>query len=81
MLRRAGRNVGVGGNLGTAASTFTNQDFDAVVPIVGLIIGGVMIFSFQKKEQTFEEQIQHEQERMALYLINYYEGIHLIVSH
>ena len=31
MLRRAGRNVGVGGNLGTAASTFTDRDFDAVV--------------------------------------------------
>ncbi len=31
MLRRAGREVGVGGNLGTAASTFTDKDFDAVV--------------------------------------------------
>lgn len=49
-----------------------------LVAIVGLIIGGVMIFSFQKKEQTFEEQIQHEQERMALYLINHYEGINEI---
>jgi hypothetical protein len=48
------------------------------VTIVGLIIGGVMIFSFQKKEQTFEEQIQHEQERMALYLMNHYEGINEI---
>ena len=50
----------------------------SLVAIVGLIIGGVMIFSFQKKEQTFEEQIQHEQERMALYLINHYEGINEI---
>ena len=33
---------------------------------------------FSKKEQTFEEQIQHEQERMALYLINHYEGINEI---
>ena len=31
MLRRAGRNVGVGGNLGTAASTFTDRDLDIVV--------------------------------------------------
>ena len=31
MLRRAGWEVGVGGNLGTAASTFTDRDFDAVV--------------------------------------------------
>ena len=50
----------------------------SLVAIVGLIIGGVMIFSFQKKEQTFEEQIQHEQERMALYLMNHYEGINEI---
>lgn len=33
---------------------------------------------FSKKEQTFEEQIQHEQERMALYLMNHYEGINEI---
>lgn len=49
-----------------------------LVAIVVLIIGGVMIFSFQKKEQTFEEQIQHEQDRMALYLMNHYEGINEI---
>ncbi len=31
MLRRAGWEVGVGGNLGTAASTFTDRNLDAVV--------------------------------------------------
>lgn len=40
-----------------------------LVAIVVLIIGGIMIFSFQKKERTLEEKMRIEQDRMVLYCI------------
>ena len=49
-----------------------------LVAIVVLMIGGIMIFSFQKKERTLEEKMRIEQDRMALYLVNHYEGINEI---
>ena len=49
-----------------------------LVAIVVLMIGGIMIFSFQKKERTLEEKMRIEQDRMALYLVNNYEGINEI---
>lgn len=49
-----------------------------LVAIVVLIIGGIMIFSFQKKERTLEEKMRIEQDRMVLYLVNHYEGINEI---
>ncbi len=49
----------------------------SIVAFVIFVIGGIIMFSLnQKREQTEAQQIHHEQERIALYLVNHYEGIH-----
>ena len=51
----------------------------SIVAFVIFVIGGIIMFSLnQKREQTEAQQIHHEQERIALYLVNHYEGIHRI---
>lgn len=48
----------------------------SIVAFVIFVIGGIIMFSLnQKREQTEAQQIRHEQERMALYLVNHYEGV------
>ena len=42
-----------------------------IVAIV-VLIGGIMIFSFQKKERTLEEQMRHEQEWIVKFLYQNY---------
>ena len=51
----------------------------SIVAFVIFVIGGIIMFSLnQKRAQTEAQQIRHEQERIALYLVNHYEGIHRI---
>ncbi|KXT78419.1 hypothetical protein [Streptococcus sp. DD13] len=41
-----------------------------------LMLGGIgMVILYQQRAQEETELIRHEQERMALYLVNYYEGV------
>ena len=50
--------------------------FALVICIIG---GNRGCFSLnQQKEKTLEEKIRIEQDRMALYLVNHYEGINEI---
>ncbi len=51
----------------------------SIITLVICIIGGIVMFSLnQQKEKTLEEKIRIEQDRMALYLVNHYEGINEI---
>ncbi|HFI0358573.1 TPA: hypothetical protein ACGOWA_001749 [Streptococcus suis] len=45
-----------------------------------VVIGGMMMFSFHRmsEEEKLQVQIRKEQERMALYAVNHYEGIEKI---
>lgn len=45
-----------------------------------LSIGGMMMFGFHRmsEEEKLQAQIRNEQERMALYAVNHYEGIEKI---
>ena len=50
-----------------------------IIALVICIIGGIVMFSLnQQKEKTLEEKMRIEQDRMALYLVNHYEGINEI---
>ena len=51
----------------------------SIITLVICIIGGIVMFSLnQQKEKTLEEKMRIEQDRMALYLVNHYEGINEI---
>ncbi|HFI0523091.1 TPA: hypothetical protein ACGO5E_002010, partial [Streptococcus suis] len=45
-----------------------------------IAIGGMMMFNFHRmsEEEKLQAQIRNEQERMALYAVNHYEGIEKI---
>ena len=50
-----------------------------IIALVICIIGGIVMFSLNhQKEKTMEEKMRIEQDRMALYLVNHYEGINEI---
>ena len=50
-----------------------------IIALVICIIGGIVMFSLnQQKEKTLEEKIRIEQDRMALYWVNHYEGMNEI---
>ena len=50
-----------------------------IIALVICIIGGIVMFSLNHpKEKTLEEKMRIEQDRMALYLVNHYEGINEI---
>ena len=50
-----------------------------IIALVICIIGGIVMFSLNhQKEKTMEEKMKIEQDRMALYLVNHYEGINEI---
>ena len=51
----------------------------SIIALVICVIGGIVMFSLnQQKEKTLEEKMRIEQDRMALYLVNHYEGINEI---
>ena len=50
-----------------------------IIALVICIIGGIVMFSLnQQKEKTLEEKMRIEQDRMALYLVNHYEGVRMV---
>ncbi|HFI0509698.1 TPA: hypothetical protein ACGO5E_002012 [Streptococcus suis] len=54
--------------------------FVVVISLLLLAIGGMIMFGFHRmsEEEKLQVQIRNEQERMALYAVNHYEGIEKI---